>query len=171
MFQGGSSSKKSPRLALCEPDLELPREALVQPCEWPSCYFMTQASFKEEFYMYMNNVGLTDFVPDKYLQYYDLTNSFVRKFKYFVQRNSHAVIFNLNENTFCMDLEEFNEACKIPQWATYMLYLISVKTHFGWTLKSLMKHAKFHNGALTLNLVNLTALSSLLASLEVKLEA
>jgi hypothetical protein len=80
MFQGGASSKKSPRLALCELDLKLPWEALVQPCEWPSDYFMTQARFKEEFDMYVHNVGLTDFVSDKCLQYYNLTDSFVQTF-------------------------------------------------------------------------------------------
>jgi hypothetical protein len=116
MFQGGSSSKKPPRLALCEPDLEPPREALVQPCEWLSDYFMTQAGFKEEFYMYVHKAGLMEFLSDKCLQYYNLTDSFVRRFEYSIHRNTHSVLFNLYEKSFRMDLEEFNEACKIPQW-------------------------------------------------------
>ena len=35
MYQGGSSRKQAPRLAIREPDYELLREAQVRPCEWP----------------------------------------------------------------------------------------------------------------------------------------
>jgi len=31
----------------------------------------------------------------------------------------HAIIFNLYENSFRMDFEEFNEVYKITQWGTY----------------------------------------------------
>ena len=82
VFQGGSSKKKSPRPAICELDLEPPREASVQPCEWSSDHFMTRADFKNEFYAYMHNVELKDFVSDNCPQYYNLTDSFVRRFKY-----------------------------------------------------------------------------------------
>ena len=34
MFQGGSSRKQGPRLAMCDADEEPPRDALVCPCEW-----------------------------------------------------------------------------------------------------------------------------------------
>jgi hypothetical protein len=46
MFQGGSSSKSSPRLAIREPNLEPPWEALMRPCDWPSDSFMVQAGIK-----------------------------------------------------------------------------------------------------------------------------
>ena len=70
MYQGGSSRKQEPRLAIREPDLEPPREAQVQPCEWPSDEFMVHAGFKDEFDAYVRNVDLEDFVPDKCRQYY-----------------------------------------------------------------------------------------------------
>ena len=113
MFQGGSSKKKAPRLVIHELDLEPPREALVQPCKWPSDHFMTRAGFKEEFDMYVHNTALTDFMSDKCLQYYNLTDSFVRGFKYSVHHNTHSVLFDLHDKSFSMDLEEFNDACKI----------------------------------------------------------
>jgi len=82
VFQGGSSKKKSPRLAIRELAPEQPREALVRPCEWSAEHFMTHARLKEEFDMYVHNASLTDFMSDKCLQYYNLTDSFVRKFEY-----------------------------------------------------------------------------------------
>ena len=42
MYQGGSSRKQGPRLAIRELDNELPREAQVRPCEWPSEEFMSK---------------------------------------------------------------------------------------------------------------------------------
>ena len=36
MYQGGSSRKQGPRLAMRDADEEPPRDALVRPCEWPS---------------------------------------------------------------------------------------------------------------------------------------
>ena len=36
MYQGGSSVKKGPRIAMREQDVELPRDADVRACEWPS---------------------------------------------------------------------------------------------------------------------------------------
>ena len=47
MYQGGSSKKKGPRLAMREQDDEPPREADVRPCEWPSEEFMIKAGIKE----------------------------------------------------------------------------------------------------------------------------
>ena len=40
MFQGGSSKKQGPSLAMCDADEEPPRDAPVRPCEWPSENFM-----------------------------------------------------------------------------------------------------------------------------------
>ena len=88
MYQGGSSRKQAPRLAIREPDYELPREAQVRPCEWPSKEFMVQAGFGDEFDAYVCNADLEDFVSDKCLQYYYLTDSFVRRFKFTSSRNS-----------------------------------------------------------------------------------
>ena len=60
MYQGGSSRKQEPRLAIHEPDNEPPREAQVQPCEWPSEEFMVQACIKDEFDAYVRNADLED---------------------------------------------------------------------------------------------------------------
>ena len=65
MYQGGSSRKQGPRLAICEPDDELPREAQVRPCEWPSEEFMVHVGIKDKFDAYVCNVDLEDFVSDK----------------------------------------------------------------------------------------------------------
>ena len=35
MYQGGSSRKQGPRLAMRDADDEPPRDAPVRPCEWP----------------------------------------------------------------------------------------------------------------------------------------
>ena len=65
MYQGGSSRKQGPRLAICEPDDEPPREAQVRPCEWPSENYMVQAGIKEEFEVYVRNANLENFESDK----------------------------------------------------------------------------------------------------------
>ena len=49
MYQGGSSWKQEPGLAIREPDDEPLREAQVRPCEWPLEEFMVQAGIKDEF--------------------------------------------------------------------------------------------------------------------------
>ena len=65
MFQGGSSRKQGPRLAMRDADEEPPRDAPVRPCEWPSENFMDRAGIKEEFNAYLRNAGLEDFEVDK----------------------------------------------------------------------------------------------------------
>ena len=65
MYHGGSSRKQAPRIVIREPDLEPPREAQVQPCEWPSDEFMVHACFKDDFDAYVQNDVLEDFVSDK----------------------------------------------------------------------------------------------------------
>ena len=70
MYQGGSSVKKGPRIAIREKDVELPRDADVRACEWPSDDFMVEAGFKEEFDAYVRNAELEDFLQDKCPRYY-----------------------------------------------------------------------------------------------------
>ena len=70
MYQGGSSRKQAPRLAIREPDNELPRESQVRPCEWPSEEIMVEAGIKDEFDAYVRNAELEGFVSDKCPQYY-----------------------------------------------------------------------------------------------------
>ena len=65
IYQGGSSRKQGPRLAIREPDLEPQREAPVRPCEWPLDEFMVHAGFKEEFDSFIRNADLEEFVSDK----------------------------------------------------------------------------------------------------------
>ena len=114
MYQGGSSRKQGPRPAIREPDIELPREAQVRPCEWPSEDFMVRAGIKEEFYAYVCNADLESFVADKCRQYLYLTDSFVRRFKCSSSHNSQTVMFDLYDKSYTMDLEDFNTACKLP---------------------------------------------------------
>ena len=69
MYQGGSSTKKGPMIAIREQDDELLRDAEVWACEWPSNDFMVEAGFKEEFDAYVCNADLEDFLQDKCPQY------------------------------------------------------------------------------------------------------
>ena len=75
---------------------------------------MVQAGIKDEFYAYVHNADLEDFMQDKFPQYRGLTDSFVRRFKFSSSRNSHTVLFDLYDKSYTMDLEDFNVACKIP---------------------------------------------------------
>ena len=86
----------------------------MRPCEWPSEEFMVGAGIKDEFDAYVRNAYLEDFVSDKCRQYYYLTGSFVRRFKFSSTRNTHTVIFDLYDKSYTMDLEDFNTSCKIP---------------------------------------------------------
>ena len=99
MFQGGSSRKQGPRLAMRHVDDEPPRDAPVRPCEWPSENLMDRAGITEE----------------KCHQYHYLTSSFVRRFEFSSSRNSPTVLFDLYENSYTMDLGDFTTACKLPQ--------------------------------------------------------
>ena len=116
MYQGGSSRKQEPRLAMCDVDDESPRDAPVRPCEWPSKDFMDQAGIKEEFNAYVRNADLVSFEADKCRQYHYLTSSFVRRFEFSSSRNSQTVLFDLYENSYTMDLEDFTTARKLPRW-------------------------------------------------------
>ena len=119
MFQAGSSRKQGPRLAMREQDVNLPRDANVRDCEWSSDVFMAEADLKEVFDAYVRDADLESFETDKCRQYYYLTDSFVRRFNFSSKRNTHTVIFDLYDKSYTMDLEDFNTACKIPQWGIF----------------------------------------------------
>ena len=110
MYQGGSSRKQGPRPAIREPDNELPREAQVRPCKWPSEEFMVHAGIKDEFDAYVRNADLKNFEADKCRQYHYLTDSFVRRFEFSSSCNSQTVLFDLYDKSYTMDLEDFNTA-------------------------------------------------------------
>ena len=116
LYQGGPLVKKGPRIAIHEQDVELLRDADVRACEWPSDNFMVEAGFKEEFDTFVHNAELEDFLQDKCPRYYQLTDSFVLRFKYNCARNSPSVIFDIYDTSYTMDLEDFTTACKLPQW-------------------------------------------------------
>ena len=118
MYQGGPSRKQGPRLAIRNADDEPPREAHVRACEWPSEDFMDRAGIKEEFNAYVRNADLVSFEAEKCRQYHYLTSSFVRMFEFSSSRNSQSVLFDLYENSYTMDLEDFTTACKLPQWGS-----------------------------------------------------
>ena len=100
MYQGGSSTKRGPRRAMREQDDEPPRDAEVRACEWPSEEFMVNASIKNEFDAYVRNAELEDFLQDKCPQYYQLTDSFVRRFQYICARNSPSVMFDIYDTSY-----------------------------------------------------------------------
>ena len=78
--------------------------------------FMVKASIKDEFDAYVRNADLEDFLQDKCPQYYQLIDSFIRRFKYKSSRNSQSVLFDIYDKSYTMDLEDFTTACKLPQW-------------------------------------------------------
>ena len=105
MFQGGSSKKQGPSIAMRDADEDPPRDAPVRPCEWPSENFMDRVGIKEGFKAYLHNAGLEDFEANKCPQYHDLTSLFVRRFEYSSSRNSPSVMFDLYDKSYTMDLE------------------------------------------------------------------
>ena len=40
----------------------------------------------------------------------------MRRFEFSSKRNTHTVMFDLYDKSYTMDLENFSDACKIPQW-------------------------------------------------------
>ena len=110
MYQCGSSTKQEPKLAMHDADDEPPWDASVRACEWPSEDFMDQARIKEEFNTYVRNADLVSFEEEKCHQYHYLTSYFVRRFEFSSSRNSQTVLFDLYENSYTMDLEDFNTA-------------------------------------------------------------
>lgn len=59
---------------------------------------------------------LYSFEADKCHQYYYLTDSFVIRFEFTSPRNSQTILFDLDDKSYTMDLEDFNTSCKLPQW-------------------------------------------------------
>ena len=116
IYQGGSSRKQAPRITIRDADEEPPRDAQVWPCEWPSEDFMVRAGIKEEIEAYVRNADLESIEANKCRQYLYLTDSFVRRFKFSSSRNSQTVLFDIYDKSHTMDLEDFNTACKLPQW-------------------------------------------------------
>ena len=90
--------------------------------------------------MFVRNADLEDFVSDKCLQYYYLTDSFVRRFKFSSTRNAQTVLFDLYDKSYTMDLED-------------LILLV-----------------KSRSGAMLVNLANLNIKTFLLVSLWEKLE-
>ena len=90
----------------------------MRPCEWPSENFMDQAGIKEEFNAYLHNADIVSFQEEKCSQYHNLTITFVRRFEFSSTHNSQTVLFDLYENSYTMDLEDFCTACKLPQWGS-----------------------------------------------------
>ena len=125
MYQGGSSRKQGPRLAIRESDNELPREAQVRPCEWTSEEFMVQIGIKDVFDAYVRNADLESFMLDKCRQYIYLTESFVRR-------------FNLH-----------------PRAILTRFYLIFMRILILWTERILPLLANFHNGVVLVKPANL----------------
>ena len=79
---------------------------------------MDRAGIKEEFNAYLRNTDLVSFEAEKCRQYHYLTSSFVRRFEFSSSRNSQTIPFDLYENSYTMDLEDFTTACKLPQWGS-----------------------------------------------------
>ena len=79
---------------------------------------MVREGIKDEFDPYVRNADLEDFMQDKCPQYYRLTDSFVRRFKFTSSRNSQNVMFDLYDKSYTIDLEDFTTACKLPQWGS-----------------------------------------------------
>ena len=75
---------------------------------------MVNASIKDEFDAYVRNADLEDFMQDKCPRYYYLTDSFVRRFKFSSSHNSQSVLFDIYDQSYTMDLEDFTTACKLP---------------------------------------------------------
>ena len=42
----------------------------------------------------------------------------MRRFEFSSSCNSQTVLFDLYENSYTMELEEFNTSCKLPQWGS-----------------------------------------------------
>ena len=86
----------------------------MRSCEWPSEEFMVNAGIKDEFDAYVRNADLEDFMQDKCPRYYHLTDSIVRRFKFTSLRNSQNALFDIYDQSYTMDLEDFTTACKLP---------------------------------------------------------
>ena len=97
LLRGSSSriSKEKQKEEEQKPKFNLPRTAEVRPCEWPSDDFLRRAGIYEDFYLLIENAGLTDFLRDQREQYLLLTNTFVQNFYYYPKESPPSVEFHL----------------------------------------------------------------------------
>ena len=116
LLRGSSSrsSKEKQKEEEQKPKFNLPRTTEVRPCEWPSDDFLRRAGIYEDFYLLIENAGLTDFLRDQRHQYLLLTNTFVQNFYFFPKKSPPSVEFHLYDVVKRMPLAEFCEVCKIP---------------------------------------------------------
>ena len=68
----------------------------------------SKKELRRNFDAYVRNAELEGFVSDKCPQYYYLTDSFVRRFKFTSSRNSHTVLFDLYDKSYTIDLEDLS---------------------------------------------------------------
>ena len=98
-----------------KPKFNLPRTAEVRPCEWPSDDFLRRAGIYEDFYLLIENAGLTDFLRDQCHHYLLLTkNTFVQNFYFFPKNSPPSVEPHLYDVVKRMPLAGFCEVWKIP---------------------------------------------------------
>ena len=111
-FLRGSSSRSAKEKQKEEeqkPKFNLPRITEVRPCEWPSDEFLRSAGIYEDFYLLIENAGLTNFLHDQRHQYLLLTNTFVQNFYFFPKKSPPTVEFHLYDVVKEMTLAEFCE--------------------------------------------------------------
>ena len=91
LLRGSSSrsSKEKQKEEEEKPKFNLPRTTEVRPCEWPSDDFLRRARIYEDFYLLIENAGLTNFLHDQRHQYLLLTNTFVQNFYFFPKKSLH----------------------------------------------------------------------------------
>ena len=95
LLRGSSirSSKEKQKEEEQKPKFNLPRTAEVRSCEWSSDDFLRRAGIYEDFYLLIENAGLTDFLHDQRHQYLLLTNTFVQNFYFFPKKSPPTVEF------------------------------------------------------------------------------
>ena len=116
LLRGSSSrsSKEKQKEEEQKPKFNLPRTAEVRPCEWPSDEFLRRPGIYEDFYLLIENAGLTNFLHDQRHQYLLLTNTFVQNFYFFPKESPPSVEFHLYDVVKKMPLYEFCVVCNIP---------------------------------------------------------
>ena len=93
---------------------------------------MIEVGFKDEFDVFVYNVGFKEFISDKCGQYVVFTVFFVRRFKFLVGCDI-SVLFDFYDKSYIMDLENFNRICKISVWGSFNdFFKFSVRDFFFW---------------------------------------
>ena len=95
LLRGSSSrsSKEKQKEEEQKPKFNLPRTAEVRLCEWPSDDFLRRAGIYEDFYLLIENAGLTNYLRDQRHHYLLLTNTFVQNFYFFPKKSPPTVEF------------------------------------------------------------------------------